>query len=136
METAETNRQNGSAPASRTEEGIVTVVSAAEAAAARAGAAVAVKTGDTACADRLARQADRAARGEADHNATGILLYALSTVRPPFLPLPVSPSLTRQLCRIREQEHVSRLYSCRGCCWNPPACAVDSSRCSWSCTAI
>jgi len=91
VETAETNRQNGSAPASRTEEGIVTVVSAAEAAAARAGAAVAEKTGDTARADRLARQADRAARGEADHNVTGILLYALSTVRPPFLPLPVVP---------------------------------------------
>lgn len=78
VEAGETNgQQNGSAHA---EEGIVTVVSAAEAAAARAGATAADKAGDTARAERLARHADRAARGEADHNVTGIMLYALSTV--------------------------------------------------------
>jgi hypothetical protein len=79
VEAAERNGQNdGASPA---EEGIVTVVSATEAAAARAGATVADKMGDDDRAARLQRRADRAARGEADHNLTGILLYALSTVR-------------------------------------------------------
>lgn len=70
--------QNGGISAA--EEGIVTVVSATEAAAARAGAEVADKAGDNERAARLQCRADRAARGEADHNLTGILLYALSTV--------------------------------------------------------
>lgn len=65
---------------SAAEQGIVTVVSAAEAAAARAGATVADKAGDDERAARLQRRAERAARGEADHNLTGISLYALSTV--------------------------------------------------------
>lgn len=79
VEAAQRNGQhNGASPA---EEGIVTVVSATEAAAARTGAFVADKAGDDERAARLQRRADRAARGEADHNLTGILLYALSTVR-------------------------------------------------------
>lgn len=79
VEAAHRNgRHNGASPA---EEGIVTVVSATEAAAARTGAFVADKAGDDERAARLQRRADRAARGEADHNLTGILLYALSTVR-------------------------------------------------------
>jgi hypothetical protein len=79
VEAAQRNGQhNGASPA---EEGIVTVVSATEAAAARTGAYVADKAGDDERAARLQRRADRAARGEADHNLTGILLYALSTVR-------------------------------------------------------
>jgi hypothetical protein len=79
VEAAQRSGQNDGA--SPVEEGIVTVVSATEAAAARAGATVADKAGDDERAARLQRRADRAARGEADHNLTGILLYALSTVR-------------------------------------------------------
>lgn len=80
VEAAQRNHgQNGGTFAA--EEGIVTVISATEAAAARAGAEVADKVGDDERAARLQRRADRAARGEADHNLTGILLYALSTVR-------------------------------------------------------
>ncbi len=80
VEAAEAQRQQNGGHAARVEEGIVTVVSAAEAAAARAGAIPADKAGDEQRAARLARHAERAARGESDHNLTGIALYALSTV--------------------------------------------------------
>ena len=59
--------------------GIVTVTSAEEAARARseqvAGGA------STPLISRSERNAEREKRGEADHSVTGLLLYALSTVR-------------------------------------------------------